>query len=75
MRDTKVIMKNGETYCSPLWEVNPTEGWFTLVGVEKKFFTTEVASATELRRFVSFDRIEDVDLLARMEEWRKDIEV
>lgn len=69
MHDTRVQMKNGQTYCAPLWCWRPREGWFSLVGEDspEKIPLDGVKSATteDQRGRLGLDGVGDEDELYR----------
>jgi hypothetical protein len=74
MHDALVTMKDGRTFCGPVWTWRPQEGYFTLGGDDDapdRVMLRDVASAVVKDQRVGIGRIEDVDLLerARREGW------
>jgi hypothetical protein len=55
MKDTDVKMKDGRTFCGPMWLWRPKEGWFQLAG--------DYRGPDQI-----FLRVEDVDCLAQARE-------
>lgn len=70
MKTTVVKMKNGQEFCSALWEINPKEGYLVLVD-GSPLRLSEIESAITKNVWVHWDSIQDVDLLekAREEGW------
>ena len=72
--DVDIEMKNGDRLSSCLWIWRPKEGWFALIddGFIKKCYGTiflrDVKSAIERDVHVTYNKIEDVDLLKRAKE-------
>lgn len=69
-----VTMKDGTVIRGPLWEWQPEEGWFQLVGDEDmpdRIWLRDVQSAVNHGQRTSVDKVENVDLLdrARREGW------
>lgn len=64
-----VKLKDGRTFCGPLWEWRPKEGWFSLVldmpDPPDRFLLADCESAVDHGVRVSINRIEDVDILER----------
>ena len=81
MHDTLVKMKDGRTFCGPLWEFRPREGYLTIPSDEtapdRIYFKDIESAVTKGERVgVLYDddgniigpRVEDRDLLARARE-------
>lgn len=45
MHDTTVVMKDGRTFCNPIWIFRPKEGFLELVGVDEKLYFKDMISA------------------------------
>lgn len=69
MHDTDVKMKDGRTFCAPIWEWRPEKGYFTIVnmggGDPIQIDLAEVESAVTPGQRVDPGIIEDQDELAR----------
>jgi hypothetical protein len=77
MTDALVKMKDGRTYCNPIWMWRPKEGWLSLIatgeGEPDKIWLRDVESAVEKGQRVGIEiidgerrpKIRDVDLLER----------
>ena len=76
MHDAKVRLKDGRTYCGPIWAWCPSEGWFSLTDAEEnlvKIQLADVAEASKIERLDVGGREEEVDLLerARKDGWKE----
>ena len=76
MHNANVRLKNGKTYCAPIWGWRPIDGWFSLVQddgpIEIQF--NDVEEAFEYERVDTTGQLRKVDLLerARNDGWKSD---
>ena len=75
MHDTRVVMKNGQEFCSPMWLFRPKEGYMTLIGVHddlalplKKLHFRDMKSAVTEGVMARINVIADRDEIARARE-------
>jgi hypothetical protein len=71
MHNATVKMKDGTTYCAPLWTWRPEEGWMELAGITERIYLKDVESAVNTGQRVSKTEVKDEDMLekAKMEGW------
>ena len=50
MHDTTVKMKDGRSFCGPIWSWRPEEGWFSIVGEEPIDFRDVESAVTKGQR-------------------------
>lgn len=65
MHDTRVKMKDGRTFCAPIWTYRPEDGYITLVGEGDKLYFRDMESCVTESDRISVKEVNvDVDVLA-----------
>lgn len=73
MRDTHIKLKDGRTFCGPVWEWRPKEGWLSLVlpqeelpNPENRIYLADVESGYHEKMWEHANEgLVDVDVLER----------
>lgn len=67
MHDTTVKMKDGRTFCGPIWSWRPADGWFSIVDSDSpdRIHFRDVESVVTKGQRTHPGIIEDQDELAR----------
>lgn len=69
MHDASVVLKDGRTFCGPIWEWRPQEGWFSIPSdvptPDGRIYFREVSTAVHKGQRTGPETVEDVCLLTR----------
>ena len=70
MHDTIVKLKDGRTFCGPIWEFRPKEGWFTIItendsGCPNPIYFKDCMSAVTPNERLTVSKVGDEDEMLR----------